>query len=184
MKRPETPLCVAFAALSLDPALPAVAERLRARNAKSLVQVALRKSDFLDGVALGAVCGNVENMALHESIDKGLSQQDIVREAMEVFSRRYRRKADLPDAFLFADDYLARGALLALLSAGIRTGRDTLFITLANDGIVPVHPDPVDYILRDIPSDAEAVADTILRYLSTGEPQKTIQLPFRYIATD
>ena len=182
-RRPRTPLCVAFAYTPLDAAIPAVVERLRACGVRSLVQVAGRDEDFFATDAIREACGEVENLKI--CVDAGgLVQQRLVREAMEVFSRRYRRKEDLPDAFLFADDYLARGALLALLSAGIRTGRDVLFITLANDGIIPVHPDPVDYILRDISADADAVADSILRYLESGEKQETIALPTRYIAAD
>ena len=182
-RRPTTPLCVAFAYTALDSALPAVLDRLRSRGVRSVVQVSGRDEDFFATDAIREACGEVENLKI--CVDAGgLIQQLLVREAMKVFSRRYRRKEDLPDAFLFFDDYLARGALLALLSAGIRTGRDVLFITLANDGIIPVHPDPVDYILRDISADADAVADSILRYLETGEPQETIALKTRYIAAD
>ena len=180
-RRPRTPLCVAFAYTPLDAAIPAVVERLRTCGVRSLVQVSGRDEDFFAKAALREVCGGVENLTIRAGGGAELIQQLLVREAMEVFSRRYRRKEDLPDAFLFFDDYLARGALLALLSAGIRTGRDVLFITLANDGIIPVHPDPVDYILRDISADADAVADSILRYLETGETQETIALPTRYI---
>ena len=39
-------------------------------------------------------------------------------------------------------------------------------------------------ILRDISADADAVADSILRYLETGETQEPIALPTRYIAAD
>lgn len=41
---------------------------------------------------------------------------------------------------------------------------------------------PVDYILRDLETDADAIAESFLRYLKTGEPQETITLPTRYVA--
>ena len=98
------------------------------------------------------------------------------------FRERYRTKGDLPDAFLFTDDYLARGALLALLVAGIRTGRDVLVITLANKGTRPLHPDPVDFILCDPARDADAMADALLAYLDSGTAPGTITLESTFVA--
>ena len=70
--------------------------------------------------------------------------------------------------YLFTDDYLARGALTALLAAGFRTGRDVLVATLANVGIEPVHPDPFDMLARDPERDASTVANAVLAYLDSG----------------
>ena len=185
IRRPKSPFCVAFAYTPLDSAMPAVAARLRARRARYIVQVARNKFDLFDATPLRTAGVRVEDLVIPGKWDGGIrTQQLIVRDALEVFSQRFRRKEDLPDAFLFADDYLARGSLLSLLSAGIRTGRDVLFITLANDGIIPVHPDPVDYILRDPKADATAIADSFLRYLETGERQETLALQTRYIAAE
>ena len=94
------------------------------------------------------------------------------------------RRTRFPDAFLFTDDYLARGALTALLAAGFETGRDVLVATSANKGNAPVHPHPFDLILRDPAADAAAVADALLRYLETGVPAGTIDLKLEYVAAD
>ena len=98
------------------------------------------------------------------------------------FRERYRTKADLPDAFLFTDDYLARGALTALLAAGFRTGRDVHVITLANKGNMPLHPDPIDIILCDPVRAADVIADALLAYLDTDTTPGTIALESTFVA--
>ena len=108
-------------------------------------------------------------------------QDQLVAFAFEAFAKRFRAKTDLPDAILFTDDYLARGALLALLAAGVRTGRDVLVMTLANKGIAVVHPDPIDLLLRDPAQDADTISDAILGYLETGAPQRGITLKTRFV---
>ena len=110
------------------------------------------------------------------------TQEDVVRAAYDFFRERYRTKADLPDAFLFVDDYLARGALMALLTAGIRTGRDVLAITLANKGNLPLHPDPIDIILCDPARSADISADALVAYLGTGAVPGTITLENAFVA--
>ena len=166
--RPLVSACVGFIAFDLAGSLSAVIDRLRERGARRLVEVAIRDNEFLDAAALRAVCPTVEMLVLWPEPDRPITQERFVRLALDTFSARYRTLADLPDAFLFADDYLARGALLALLSAGFRTGRDVLAMSLANRGMEPVHPDPVDLIARDPTRDADAVADAVLAYLDTG----------------
>ncbi len=82
----------------------------------------------------------------------------MVKLAFKTFAARYGDRCNLPDAFIFTDDYRARGALLALLAAGVRTGRDVIVVTLANQGNIPVHPDPIDLMLRNPTGDAEAIS--------------------------
>ena len=176
------PGCVGFASLDLERALPAIVERLRTRKVRRLVQVALHDSEYLDEAPLRAACESVESMELWPDGALSATLDEIVRLAFDTFSARYRTKADLPDAFLFTDDYLARGALTALLAAGFETGRDVLAITLANKGIAPVHPHPVDLILRDPVVDAATLADALLGYLETGTPAGDITLGLEYVA--
>ena len=61
-------------------------------------------------------------------------------------------------------------------------GRDVLAVTLANHGIEPVHPDPIDLILRDPEADAEAISKALLGYLETGTPPGDIHLGLEYVA--
>jgi DNA-binding LacI/PurR family transcriptional regulator len=174
-KPPEMPF-------NIDSALSSVLCRLRERNVRSLVQMGIRQMDLIDSGALRAASGSYEELVgLPRHVER-LALDAISRAAYDIFRERYRTKADLPGAFLFTDDYLARGALTALLSAGFRTGRDVLVITLANKGNVPVHADPVDLILYDPVREANAIADTLLAYLDTGVPPGTITLESTFVA--
>ena len=136
----------------------------------------------MDAEALRGVCESYDEWTGWPKHLKYAKQEDIVRAAYDFFRERYRTKADLPDAFLFTDDYLARGALLALLVAGIRTGRDVLVITLANKGTRPLHPDPIDLMLLDPERDANIVADALLAYLDTGAAPGAITLESTLVA--
>ena len=179
--QPAAPGCAGFAKLSFDIALPGLLARLRERKVRHLVQVALRPSQYVDAALLGQVCESIEGITLWPGNE--LARQDrLVRFAFDTFAARYRTKADLPDAFLFTDDYLARGALTALLAAGIHTGRDVLFATLANMGIAPVHPDPIDLLARDPERDASVVADAVLSYLGTGTFPSDLTLGTEFVA--
>ena len=182
LARPRAPGCAGFAAMTISGALPNLLERLRTRGTRRLVQIAFRPSECIDRALLGTVCETVEEMALWPGTESAVLQDRLMRLAFDTFAARYRTKADLPDAFLFTDDYLARGALTALLAAGIRTGRDVLVATLANKGIMPVHPDPVDLLLRDPERDASVVADAVLGYLDDGAFPPDLTLSTEFIA--
>ena len=180
--KPAADGCVGSAPIDIDSALPGVLERLRERKVRSLVQMGIRQMDLMDAEALRGACESYEELAGWPKHVERVTQEDIVRAAYDFFRERYRTKSDLPDAFLFTDDYLARGALLALLASGIRTGRDVLVITLANRGNLPVHSDPIDLILHDPASHADIIADALIAYLDTGAAPGTIMLESTFVA--
>ena len=180
--KPGTPGCVGCTPINIESALPGVLGRLRERQVRSLVQMGIRKMDLMSSDALRATCDSYEELVGWPRHGERVSLDAIVRAAYNLFRARYRTKADLPGAFLFVDDYLARGALTALLAAGIRTGRDVLFITLANKGNLPVHPDPLDLILCDPAREADAMADALVAYLDTGAVPGTITLENTFVA--
>ena len=182
VNKPATDGCVGSAPIDIDSALPGVLARLRERNVRSLVQMGIRQMDLMDSDALRGACKSYEELAGWPKHVKRVTQEDIVRAAYDFFCGRYQSKADLPDAFLFTDDYLARGALLALLAAGIRTGRDVLVITFANKGTTPLHPDPVDFVLSDPARNADVVADALVAYLQSGVAPGTIALENAFVA--
>ena len=182
--KPGTPGCVGCTPINIESALPGVLGRLRERQVRSLVQMGIRKMDLMSSDALRATCDSYEELVGWPRHVERVSLDAIVRAAYDLFRARYRTKADLPDAFLFVDDYLARGALMALLTAGIRTGRDVLAITLANKGNLPLHPDPIDIILCDPARDADAIADALVAYLGTGAAPGTITLENTFVARE
>ena len=154
----------------------------RASGVRSLVQMGIRQTDLMDAGALRGVCESYDEWTDWPRHGGRLTLEDISRATYDHFRERYRTKADLPDAFLFTDDYLARGALLALLVAGIRTGSDVLVITLVNSGTTPLHPDPIDLMLLDPERDANIVADALIAYLDTGAAPGAITLSSTFVA--
>ena len=181
-EKPGTPGCIGSKSGGIGSALPGVLERLRERDVRSLVQIGLRQTDLMVAEALRGVCESYEEWTGWPKRLRYSMQEDIVRAAYDLFCERYRTKADLPDAFLFTDDYLARGALLALLAAGIHTGRDVLVITLANKGTRPLHPHPIDLILGDPAHNADIMADALIAYLDSGTAPGTIALENTFVA--
>ncbi len=182
MGKPGTPGCIGSTSGGIGSALPGVLKRLRERNVRSLVQIGLRQTDLIVADALRDACESYDEWVGWPKRLKYSKQEDIVRAAYDFFRERYKTKADLPDAFLFTDDYLARGALLALLVAGIQTGRDVLVMTLANKGTRPLHPHPIDLILGDPASDADTIADALIAYLDSGVAPGTIALENAFVA--
>jgi len=89
--------------------------------------------------------------------------------AMEAMFGRYGNAGrDLPDLFVFTDDYLARGALVALLALGIRVPQDVRVATLANKGFTPVFPVSLTRSEVDPVNCGEVVAQCVLSYLANG----------------
>ena len=179
--RIEDPLCAAFASSGPENALQAVISRLRAKRPRRFVQVAIRETELLDRNALSAVCGEIENLVLWPKTRGEPLAEDFVRAGFAAVGELLSRRGERPDAYLFTDDYPARGALTALLAAGVRTGRDAHFMTIANRGILPVHPDPVDMLLHDPASDSAVVAEALLGFLEHGARRGAIALPIRLV---
>ncbi len=182
--KPATDGCVGSAPVDMASVLPGVLKRLRERKVRSLVQMGIRQMDLMDSKALRGACESYEELVGWPKHLKRVTQEDIVRAAYDFFRKRYRTKADLPDAFLFMDDYLARGALLAFLATGIRTGRDVHVITLANKGTTPLHPDPIDLILCDPARNADIVADALIAYLNSGVAPASLALGNAFVARE
>ncbi len=180
--KPATPSCVGFAPRDLDLILPTVVARLRERGVRRIVQVASHALELLDAALLRAAFDSVESLVFKPEGTLVATQGEVVKFAFKTFAACYGDRRNLPDAFIFTDDYRARGALLALLATGIKTGRDVIVVTLANQGNIPVHPDPIDLMLRNPAGDAEAISKALLGYLETGAPPGDIALELEYIA--
>lgn len=73
---------------------------------------------------------------------------------------------NLPDLFLFWDDFVAQGALTAFLNRGIRLPGDTKVVTLSNRGLGPVYTEPLTRFECDAAATGEIVAEYALAVLS------------------
>lgn len=89
-----------------------------------------------------------------------------IRRAMEVtgeYVRAHRRS--LPELLLLDDDFIANGALTALLDAGLKVPRDIRVVTFANKGFGPVFPVGLTRLEMDAIADGDFVAERILAFL-------------------
>lgn len=73
----------------------------------------------------------------------------------------------LPDVFLFTDDHLAQGGLLALMERGIRVPEDVKVVTHANRGLGPFWLKPLTRLEMDPVAQGAAVAKAVLDYFKT-----------------
>lgn len=142
--------------------LPALRDHCLACGIRSVVTVRPKASLGLDitptleaaGVAVETL--NVEplrELNIPESIERGALH------AMQYWMDGRKR---LPDLLWFTDDFVARGALVALLARGIRIPEDVQVITWANKGLGPVFTKPFTRVENDPQTHGAIVAQCIL----------------------
>jgi len=82
----------------------------------------------------------------------------------------------LPDVFLFTDDHLAQGGVLALMERGIRIPEDVKVVTHANRGLGPYWVKPFSRLEMDPIAQGAVVAKAVLDYFKTQLFQPDIVL--------
>ncbi len=90
-------------------------------------------------------------------------------------------KHDRPDLFYFSDDFIARGALLALVQHGIRIPEDVQVATWANRGLGPVFSKPLTRIEMDPVAHGVIVADVVLSVLEGWNGKTPVVLEPEFI---
>ena len=78
------------------------------------------------------------------------------------------RSCSLPDLLFFTDDYVAVGALTALLGGGVAVPQDVKVATIANSGFGPVFPKPLSRIEFDAAESARTLAANVVSWTKTG----------------
>ena len=113
---------------------------------------------------------------------QGEGRLEILRDtAYRAFaSRMAGGRAWLPGAFVFTDDYLATGAVAALLEAGIRFPKDVRIATLANRGNHPVIPGSFGCFEFDPFMAGEMMADGILAWLRKEIRPSAVVIPVHW----
>ena len=117
---------------------------------------------------------------------QGEGRLEILRNtAYRAFAARIAEGREwLPDAFVFTDDYLATGAVAALLEAGVHFPKDVRIATLANRGNHPMIPGAFGCFEFDPFMAGEMVADAMLAWFRHEVRPQVVTIPVRWVAGD
>jgi DNA-binding transcriptional regulator YhcF (GntR family) len=146
----------------------------------SVCQIGFGPDRILDMMPDFLRCG-----ASAERIDVGTQRdfgdlESVQRAAMDAMNRRLR-SGHLPELLFFTDDYVATGALTALLERGVRIPRDVKVATIANRGFGPVFPKHLSRIEFDAAESAHILAANVVAWSETGRyPDSAVYSP-RYV---
>jgi hypothetical protein len=101
----------------------------------------------------------------------------VERGAFNAMDTWLKRERNMPDLIWFSDDFVARGALMAMTARGVRVPEDVQVITWANKGFVPVFTKPLTRVENDPVRYGEAIAACVLEQLDGKCPdRKPIEL--------
>ena len=131
--------------------------------------------------ALEAAGIAVESMAsFADGKVKGLGLDQYVAQACARMSARIRR-GPLCDLLFVTDDYLAMGAIPALLENGIRIPQDLKLVTYYNNGFGPHLTKSLARIEADYAAIAQILAKGVVSWFRTGAFPPMVLPPLKYI---
>jgi DNA-binding transcriptional regulator YhcF (GntR family) len=95
-------------------------------------------------------------------------------ETLKAFSRYLGKSPRLPGLLVFLDDFVARGALLALVGRGLRIPEDVQVITWANYGLGPLYYEPLTRVEIDGARHGTLIAEFLLQHIhqEKGAPDR------------
>ena len=88
---------------------------------------------------------------------------------------------DKDTIYYFEDDYLARGALMAMALAGLHAPEDIRVATLANAGFLPAYDRNLTRVEIDPVEAGNAAADDALAFLKTGRYPDGNSVGYRFV---
>ena len=159
------PTCIGRLVFDKDKAVAECVSQCIRRGVKRVVQFKYDYGAF-DAVAPLAEAGiQTETIGIRRE-----SSPEAVSRAALAEMRLILAKEQRPDLFLFTDDLIAQGALIALSEADVRIPEDVAVVTLANKGLGPIWTKPLSRIEVDPVANGRAAAGAILGYLESGTP--------------
>ena len=151
---------------SADEAIANFAAHCARAGVKRVVQVRFEENETPDAQraleAYGIKCAwltvpRMDELGRYEGIE---------RSAYNTFMNLSR--SNFPDVFLFWDDFVAQGALMAFLGRGLRIPNDVKIVTLSNRGLGPVYSESLTRFECDASEAGEKVSAYILALLAKG----------------
>ena len=164
------PGAVGMTRLDDAPAMRALAEACHAAGVRRAVQVYWNWKS--DGDAVSPFFRDAGIAASRLLLKPDTSQGRLLgieRAGFAGFDRLVKsRRLDRDALYFFADDYLARGALMAAALAGLSAPEDFRLAVRSNAGFGPVYGHELSRVEFDPIASGAAVADAVLAYLRTG----------------
>ena len=158
------PHCVGNIRLDVAAALPAFVRHCVAAGVRRVVQVS-KQRDPDASAALRAAGIDVRKWNLQKP--DGIRPESVQRLGVEAFKARLAKgRGWLPDLLFINDDYLAAGAIVAMLHEGVRIPEDVRLVTLYNKGLGPVAWDTLARWELDSHAGGDIAAERILAWLN------------------
>ena len=119
--------------------------------------------------ALRAAGVKVEFLAIPQCKGRGRVEA-LWHSTLEVFEHQFERHGRkwLPDLIFFTDDHCFQGAMVSLLSRGVRVPRDVRIVSMTNAGMRPPFTCSVACLELDLDADADVVSRAMLDFLVHG----------------
>lgn len=160
---------VGWIRLDLSKAVPELVERCREAGVRKVLQVSFQR-EGLNAIPALRQAGIEADLMLVRPTRGYFKLEAVERGTMDaLLSRLDDGRNWLPDLLLFADDFVAFGALTALLARGVRIPEDVRCVTFANRGFGPVFPVSLARLESDPVEDGERIAQAAQMYLADGK---------------
>ena len=158
-----------------------MAEACRAAGIRKAVVMHCYRLSSLAERAFAAVGIAVERK-IFGPVGRAGDFSDIERAGLFRFRRMIESGAiDKDTIYYFEDDYVARGALMAMTLAGLRAPEDIRVATLANAGFLPAYDRDLTRIEIDPVEAGSAAADDALAFLKTGRYPDNSVVGYRFV---
>ena len=162
------PGCVVNFHRDNDAAVPDIVAHCERSGVRRVLQVTKETGGYFDAVpGLRDFGFEAEEWRVPVLFDFGRAE-GAVRGAFAAFRDRFAKEGRtwLPDLLVFTDDFVASGALIAMLMEGVAIPGDVKVVSLANKGIGPVYPVALTRVENDPDRHGEMLADAVVRFLS------------------
>ena len=176
------PGCALNFPYDLNAAVPDFVAHCKAAGVRSVLQVR-QKGSVVDAVGALRDAGIRASEWLIPVIEGCGRIEGVQRGALAAFSRRFAQRGRkwLPDVLFFADDYVAAGALTALLMEGVHIPRDVRVVSIANAGLGPVYPMALTRMVNDGAEIGNRLADAVQRLLAGRKVRVGDCVGMRYV---
>ena len=160
----SSPQAVRSIAVRRELVLPALRDHSLACGVRSVLDVTAGRGRSFVGPVLEAA-GLTVDMLHFEPLHELGNPESVERGALQAVQRWLKSRKKLPDLMWFGDDFVARGALLALTARGVRIPEDVQVMSWSNKGLGPVFLKPLTRVEMDPSAHGEIVARCILERL-------------------